>query len=136
MNAVSTIHYQINVPITVEEVIAVFESSGINRPTSDLQRIEQMIRKANLTITAWHGEKLIGIARSVTDYSYCCYLSDLAVSHEFQKQGVGKKLVELTKQEVGDQVMLLLLAAPSAMDYYPKIGLKKLENAFAILRRS
>jgi predicted N-acetyltransferase YhbS len=61
-------------------------------------------------------------------------LSDLAVRKEYQKSGVGKKLVELTKEEIGEQTTLILLAAPTAMDYYPKIGMQKTDNGFIIKR--
>ena len=116
------------------DIIAVYESSGINRPTHNIERINKMYANSNLVLTAWDGGLLVGIARSLTDFCYACYLSDLAVSLEYQKAGIGKKLVELTKEHIGDECMLLLLAAPSAMEYYPKIGMEKLDNAFLIKR--
>jgi GNAT superfamily N-acetyltransferase len=128
------ITYQVNMPVTTEEVIDVFRSAGLNRPVQDKDRIALMLQRADLTVTAWHEGQLVGIARSLTDYCYCCYLSDLAVRQEYQHQGIGKKLVDLTKQEVGDNTCLLLLAAPSAMEYYPKIGMSAIDNAFLIRR--
>jgi predicted N-acetyltransferase YhbS len=93
-----------------------------------------MYAGSNLIVSAWDGDKLVGLARSVTDFCYSCYLSDLAVRKEYQHQGIGKELVRLTKETIGDESMLLLLAAPSAMDYYPKIGMEKMDNAFMIKR--
>ena len=124
------ITYKINSPVSAEEVIEVFKSSGINRPVNDKPRIQQMLDKADLIISAWNDDKLIGIARSLTDFCYCCYLSDLAVRMEYQHQGIGKQLVYLTREEVGKQSMVLLLAAPAAMGYYSKIGMEKNDNAF------
>jgi predicted N-acetyltransferase YhbS len=95
-----------------------------------------MLDNSNLIITAWDGVELIGIARSITDYNYCCYLSDLAVKKEYQKTGIGKTLIELTQDAIGDQTMLLLLSAAPAMEYYPKIGFDKVENGFIIKRKS
>jgi len=79
---------------------------------------------------------LVGISRSLTDFSYCCYLSDLAVREGYKCKGIGRRMIEITKDVVGGQTMLLLLAAPSAMEYYPKVGLEKVENGFIIKRTS
>jgi predicted N-acetyltransferase YhbS len=94
-----------------------------------------MLKHSNLVISAWNGIELIGIARSVTDYNYCCYLSDLAVKSEYQKAGIGRELIKLTADTIGDQTMLLLLSAPTAMDYYPKQGFEKVDNGFIIKRK-
>lgn len=128
------ITYKTGIIPPIETIIDVYDNSGINRPTSDKARIEKMYQNANLVITAWDGEQLVGIARSLTDFCYCCYLSDLAVKKNYQKQGIGKKLIALTKEEIGENAMLLLLSAASAMDYYPKVGLETVKNGFIIHR--
>ena len=117
-----------------QSIIDVYNSSGINRPTADKYRIAKMYAHSNLVVTAWDKEKLVGISRSLTDFCYCCYLSDLAVRKEYQKHGIGKKLIALTKEKIGEQTMLLLLSAPAAMDYYPKVGFQKVDNGFIIKR--
>lgn len=128
--------YKCNEPVKVEDVIEVFKRSGITRPVDQKERIQKMLEYANLIITAWDNHRLVGIARALTDFSYCCYLSDLAVDKEYQKSGVGKKLIEEVKEKTGDQVALILLSAPSAMGYYPKVGFEKIENGFIIRRKS
>ncbi|HEY4110367.1 GNAT family N-acetyltransferase, partial [Puia sp.] len=128
------IQYKTGLIPTTAEIIEVYDSSGINRPTKDPHRIAGMYAHSNLVITAWDDHRLVGISRSLTDLHYSCYLSDLAVRKEFQKQGIGKELVRLTKEALGPTCMLLLLAAPAAIDYYPKIGMDKLDNAFMIKR--
>ena len=115
-------------------IIDLYNSAGINRPTSDHERISRMYANSNLIVTAWDKDKLVGISRSLTDFCYCCYLSDLAVREEYKRKGIGKKMIEITKEIVGDQSMLLLLAAPSAIEYYPKAGLEKVDNGFIIKR--
>ncbi len=129
------ITYKINTKITAEEVADLFTKSGINRPVNDLPRIKKMIDNANLTITAWEGDKLIGISRSLTDFCYCCYLSDLAVDKNYQHKGIGKELIMRTKKEISDESMLLLLSAPAAMDYYPKVKFETVKNGFIINRK-
>lgn len=117
-----------------EVIIDVYDSSGINRPTFDKERIAKMYANSNLVITAWDNELLVGISRSLSDFCFCCYLSDLAVRKEYQKLGIGKKMISLTKEKIGEQCMLLLLSAPTAMEYYPKIGFEKVNNGFIINR--
>ena len=128
--------YAINKVIPIDAIIEVFDSSGINRPTSNKKRIESMFKAADLTISAWDGDQLVGIARSLTDFCYCCYLSDLAVRKEYQHEGIGKELVRRTRREIGPQSMLLLLAAPSAVAYYPKLGMEKMDRAFILNRET
>jgi GNAT superfamily N-acetyltransferase len=133
-NQLMPIEYQTGLIPAANEVIEVYNSSGINRPTGDTQRIADMYQNSNLIVTAWDGPLLVGVSRALTDFHYCCYLSDLAIRKEYQKQGIGKELVRRTKEKLGPRCMLLLLAAPAAMEYYPKIGMDKLDNAFMIKR--
>jgi predicted N-acetyltransferase YhbS len=127
--------YKTDIIPNTDQIIDLYASSGLNRPIYDKERIAEMYKHSNLVITAWDGEQLVGIARSLTDFCFCCYLSDLAVKEEYKHQGIGKKLVELTKEKISDKSMLLLLSAPAAMDYYPKIGMDKVENGFIINRK-
>ena len=129
------IQFKINAKVSAKAVIEVFKNSGIVRPVDNVQQIQAMLDNANLIISAWDGVELIGIARSLTDYSYCCYLSDLAVKKEYQKSGIGKTLIKLTQNTIGEQTMLLLLSSIPAMEYYPKVGFTKVENGFIINRK-
>jgi len=128
------ITYKFNIIPSTEAIIALYDNAGLNRPTADFDRIAKMYANSNLIVTAWDKDKLVDISRSLTDFCYCCYLSDLAVRQEYKYSGIGKKLVELTKEKVSENSMLLLLAAPSAIEYYPKIGMEKVENGFIIKR--
>jgi len=122
------------VPETMQ-VTSLYKISGLNRPVDDEARIAEMYRNSNLIITAWHEDKLVGVARSLTDFCYCCYLSDLAVHEEYKQQGIGKKLIALTQEVTGDRVTLILLSAPGAMGYYPKVGFDAITNGFIINRK-
>src|SRR5262249_11142562 len=101
-----------------EVIVRLYNSSGINRSH---KRITKMYANSNLTVTAWDKNQLVGISRSLTDFCYCCYLADLSVREEYKHRGIGIKLIQLTKEIIGDQTMLWLLAAPSAIGYYPKV---------------
>lgn len=130
------ISYHTNYQVTARAVAKLFIISGIRRPADDLDRIQQMLNNANLTVTAWDGERLVGIGRALTDYRFCCYLSDLAVDAKYQHQGIGKEIVKHINNTLGDEVMLLLLllAAPEAIDYYPHIGFDAANNAWIVPR--
>lgn len=130
------IQFEIGKVPKIEQIIEVYNSSGIKRPTDDFNRIEKMYANSNLIVSAWTGNKLIGISRSLTDFCYACYLSDLAVKKEYQKDGIGKRLIELTQHEIGERTALILLSAPGAMEYYPKVGFDKVENGFIIKRKN
>ena len=120
------IDYKLNAPITTDQFINLLASSslGERRPVDDRECMQGMIENSNLTISAWDGDHLVGIARSMTDFHYACYLSDLAVSESHQKQGIGKQLQRLTQNQLGPQCKLILLAAPAANDYYAPLGFK------------
>jgi len=129
------IRYLESKDIRAKDLATVFQKSGINRPYEDLDRMQRMIDNCDLLITAWIGEKMIGVARALTDYSYCCYLSDLAVEAEYQKLGIGKKLVDIVRERIGEECSLVLIAAPGAVDYYPRIGFEKSDKAYLIKRK-
>lgn len=129
------ITYRENTPVTVEQVIELYRSAGLRRPIDDKPRLQTMLDNANLTLTAWDSDRLIGVARALTDFAYCCYLSDLAVHADYQRQGIGKELVYRMKARLGDRVMLLLLHAPAAAGYYPRIGFTKVENGWILPRK-
>ncbi|HEY0771040.1 MAG TPA: GNAT family N-acetyltransferase, partial [Sphingobacteriaceae bacterium] len=84
---------------------------------------------------AWDGNHLIGVCRCITDWVWACYLSDLAVSPDYKQKGIGKKLIEITQEKVGEETMILLLSVPTAMEYYPKVGFSKENRAFIIDRK-
>ncbi|WP_428660987.1 GNAT family N-acetyltransferase [Runella sp.] len=128
------ITYRLDITPTPEQVIELYTNSGLKRPTNDRERIQKMFDNANLIATAWDGELLVGVSRSITDWVWSCYLADLAVRHDYKKAGIGKKLIEMTKEKVGEQSMVLLLSVPTAMEYYPKVGFTKQESSFIINR--
>jgi predicted N-acetyltransferase YhbS len=117
------IEYKVGNNLDLDEVIELYRAStlGERRPVGERDRMQKMLQHANLVITAWEGGLLVGIARSLTDFAYCTYLSDLAVRLSHQRQGIGKELVRRTREGAGP-AKIILLAAPKAVDYYPHIG--------------
>jgi predicted N-acetyltransferase YhbS len=129
-----SIHYDVSRRITESEFIDLLKRSTLaeRRPINDLNCMAAMLRHANLLCTAWDGDKLVGVARSVTDFEYCCYLSDLAVDEAYQKRGIGKRLIALTTSRLGAKASIILLAAPKAEEYYPKIGFNPHRSAWIL----
>lgn len=128
------ITYSNNKEQAAKDVAQVFERSGIKRPYEDHARIQRMIDHADVLITAWEDGKMIGVARAITDFTYCCYLSDLAVDRTYQKHGIGKELVERVRLEIGEECSVVLLSSPGAVDFYPRIGFEKSDRAFVMAR--
>jgi predicted N-acetyltransferase YhbS len=118
--------------VTSEQFVDVLNRStlGERRPVADRERIASMLEHANLLCTAWDGDLLVGVARSVTDFSYCCYLSDLAVDLAYQNKGIGAELMRETQRRLHPQCKVILLAAPTAQGYYPKLGMTQHPSAW------
>ncbi len=129
------IFYKVNANLNGDQVAELFKKSGINRPVDQPDRIQKMIDNSDLIVTAWDNSKLVGIARSLTDFHYCCYLSDLAVDEDYQNCGIETELINRTRAQLTDEVTLVLLSAPSAMTYYPKQGFDKADCAWIIKRK-
>jgi len=128
------IQYRDNATITAEQAIDLYKRStlGERRPIHNVQTFEDMLKNANLTITAWDGKTLVGISRSLTDFSYVAYLADLAVDEKYQCSGIGKQLIEETKARLGPECMIVLLAAPKANEYYEHIGFEHNPRAWTL----
>ncbi|MCP4326586.1 MAG: GNAT family N-acetyltransferase [Alteromonadales bacterium] len=118
------ITYEINKPISSDLFIKLLKESTLaeRRPIDNEQCMKGMVSNSNLIITAWHDGQLVGIARSMTDFHYACYLSDLAVHIKYQQQGIGKELQVITQRQLGEECKLILIAAPGANHYYEQIG--------------
>lgn len=127
------IEYQIEETISVDEFREVLINStlGERRPVNNLETLSKMLEHGNLIVTARENGKLIGIARSLTDFDYCTYLSDLAVDEKYQKMGIGKELIKQTKL-ISSNAKLILLSAPKAVNFYPKIGMTRHEQCFVL----
>ena len=117
------------------QAVLIASTLAARRPTQDLTRLDKMLRQADIVVTARDGERLVGISRAITDFAYCCYLSDLAVAGKYQSQGIGKRLIAETHRAAGYDTTLILLAAPAAEGYYPKIGMDHLSSCWAIPRK-
>jgi len=130
------ITYTLEPELTVEQFIDILNRSTFakRRPVEDLECIEGMLKHADIIMVAKHDDKIVGIARSVTDFNYCCYLSDLAVDKKYQKHGIGKKLIEETQNLLGQKCKIILLSAPAATKYYPKIGFTQHDSAWTLGR--
>ncbi len=126
--------YTSSVRISPDQAIDLYIRStlGERRPIHNRQAFENMYKYANLIISAWDADKLVGVSRSLTDFSYVAYLSDLAVDVQYQKQGIGKRLIQETKAKLEQDCMLVLLAAPKAREYYGPLGFEQHPSAWTL----
>jgi len=124
--------YKVDADISVEQAIALYRNStlGERRPVDNPEIFKGMLENASVTVSAWHNDVLVGISRTLTDFTYVAYLSDLAVDAKFQKKGIGKQLIRETRGKLGKECMLVLLAAPKANKYYAKLGFESTPSAW------
>ncbi len=133
-----TIHYAIEPDLRPDEFIDVLRRSTLDarRPVDDAGAIAGMLRHADAILTARLGDGLlVGVSRAITDFSYCTYLSDLAVDQAYQRRGIGRELIRRTHETAGLHTTLILLAAPAARDYYPRIGMQPHDGCWIVKRR-
>lgn len=128
------ITYRVGNDLQPDELIELLKATslGVRRPLDDRSAIINMIQYGNLTVTAWDDTLLVGFARSLTDFSFVAYMSDLAVRDSHQRKGIGRELVRLTRAELGPATRLVLLAAPAAVDYYPQLGFTQHPSAWTL----
>ena len=128
------IEYRCGNQLDLDVVLDLYRAStlGERRPIDDRKIMADMIANANLVVTAWEGPQLVGLARSLTDFSYVAYLADLAVRESHQHRGIGKALMRETRARMGERSLIVLLAAPKAVDYYPKVGFKRHDSAWTL----
>jgi GNAT superfamily N-acetyltransferase len=131
------IDYELEPDLSVEEFVDVLVRSSLaeRRPVDDPAVIAGMLAHADLLVTARCNAQLVGVSRAISDFSYCTYLSDLAVDQAFQGRGIGRELVRRTHEAAGVGTTLILLAAPRAATYYPHIGMTRHESCWIIPRR-
>jgi GNAT superfamily N-acetyltransferase len=127
------VEYQLENKLRAEEFkdVLIRSTLGKRRPIDDLSRLSAMLKNADYILTARVNGQLIGIARTISDFSYCSYLSDLAVDQAYQRKGIGKELIKRTK-ELSEPATLILLAAPEAEAYYPRIGMTHTPQCFTL----
>jgi predicted N-acetyltransferase YhbS len=126
------ITYRVGNDLDLDAAIDLYRAStlGERRPLDDRERMAAMLQNANLVVTAWDRELLVGISRALTDFAYATYLSDLAVRLSHQRTGIGKQLIRRTQAAAGPQAMLILLSAPAAASYYPHVGFTQHPSAW------
>ena len=132
------LRYTIQEKITAEQFrdVLVRSTLGERRPIDDLACLQGMLDHANLIAACWDDHRLVGISRSVTDFHFCCYLSDLAVDAAYQRHGIGRRLIEITRDALRPRCFIVLLAAPAAVDYYPRIGFEHHPQAWILSREA
>lgn len=126
--------FEPDLPAAEFRAVLIASTLAARRPVSDPDRLDRMLRQADIIATARDEGRLVGVSRAITDFAYCCYLSDLAVDEAYQRRGIGKRLIAETHARAGDGTALILIAAPAAAGYYPRIGMERVESCWRIER--
>lgn len=134
------IDFAVEARLDPDEMVDIFRRSGLaeRRPVGDPGLMSAMAAGANLVVAAREAGRMVGLARSVTDRAYCVYLSDLATDRAYRGRGIGRRLIEMTRDAAGPKASLILISAPGAMEFYarigPAIGLENVDSGW-IMRR-
>ena len=126
------INYRNDYILSVKEFKKILNEStlGERRPIDNMLILEKMLKNCDIMVSAWDSNKIVGVARSISDFGFCTYISDLAVHKDYQRKGIGKELIKETKKLIERNSLIFLVSAPGANDYYPRIGFQKLERAW------
>ena len=126
--------YRVGNDLDLDAVIELYRAStlGQRRPINDLARMRTMLARAGIVVTAWDGRLMVGLSRAVSDFAYFTYLADLAVRESHQRSGIGRELIRRTREAGGPKTNLLLLSAPAAEEYYPRLGFVRHESAWLL----
>lgn len=129
-----TIAYRVGNDIPLDKFIDLYRAStlGLRRPVDRHETMAAMLQHANLIVSAWHEELLVGLARTLTDFLYVGYLADLAVHQHYQRQGIGVELIKRSRLAMGPASRIVLLAAPAATEYYPRVGFTQHPQAWVL----
>lgn len=129
--------YRLEPELDPGEFIDVLRRStlAVRRPIHEVETIRGMLEHADIVATARTDGLLVGVSRAISDFIFCTYLSDLAVDEAYQRQGIGKELLRRTHEAAGLHTALILLAAPRAQTYYPRIGMTRHESCWVIPRQ-
>lgn len=130
------ITYGLEPNLDSEEFIDVLVRSTLaeRRPIDRPDVIHAMLQHADIIVTARAGARLVGVSRSISDFAYCTYLSDLAVDEAYQRRGIGRELIRRTHETAGLDTHLILVAAPKAQSYYRHIGMQPHHSCWIIPR--
>jgi GNAT superfamily N-acetyltransferase len=128
------VRYEVGIKPDASSFVDLYRAStlGAYRPLDDLDAVQQMIEHANLIVTAWEDDLLVGLARTLTDFSYIAYLADLVVRDSHQRRGLGKELMRDTRSHLGERTKIILWAAPEAEAYYPRAGFRSISSAWLL----
>lgn len=120
--------------LALDAMIELYRAStlGERRPVDDRDTMASMLRHANLVVTAWDGELLVGVSRTLTDFAYVGYLADLAVRASHQRRGIGTAMIAETRRRMGPRSSIVLLSAPKAREYYPRVGFRQHDSAWQL----
>jgi len=115
------ISYKVNPELSIEQVLSIYDKSGLSRP-KDTRSVMNMIKNAQVIVTAWEGQQLVGFLRALTDFSFDCYINDLAVDKDYQHHGIGRELVLRLMELLDEKTLVFLISTPQATNFYTKMS--------------
>lgn len=141
MSAPTTVRYTREQDLDAAEFSRVLDESGLGatRPLGDPARLQAMLNGAGMIVTARldrPDRQLVGVSRTITDFSWAAYLAELAVSRSAQGLGVGRGLLNETRRLLGPQVTLILTSMPDVTGFYERAEMARVPDTFWYKRQS
>lgn len=118
----NAIHYSFAKNFKEEELKELYDSVGW-MSAAYAGRMVKAFQNAGTVVSAWDGDKLIGLAEAIDDGELIAYIHYLLVGPEYQKQGVGRKLLELVKKQYENYLYLIVISEEKEkVEFYEKCG--------------
>ena len=132
-----TITYSFDNTIPLADLCSLYQDSFLEspRPIEDAETMKNMLKNATILVSAWDKKTLVGVCRSLSDFAYVTYVSDLAVHKNYQRRGIGKQLLQHVQEKSGLKCKLVLLSNTQANSYYPELGFNHHNRAWTIESR-
>ena len=95
------------------------------------ERIEKLVKNASISLVARNeAGTAVGVLFGLTDYAYWLFLTDLGVDRAYERQGIGKLLMQRALELAGGEkdIAVYLIANENAVPFYEKCGMKKADD--------
>lgn len=91
------------------------------------ERIRKLVKNVTISLVARNEEgKAVGVLFGLTDFCYWLYVTDLGVDRDYERQGLGRRLMKEAHELAGGEkdIALYLIANENAVPFYKKLGMK------------
>lgn len=128
------IDYKVNDSISVGMLTELYSSVGWSAYAGDAEIMGKILPGSFCYISAWSGEKLVGLVRAISDGCYVFYIQDILISHDYQRQGIGTQLIKQILEQAKNMKQIILTTdnTKKTIDFYKSVGFLPMQETGAI----